>query len=230
MIPKFSQITDLFFDLDHTLYDFDKNAALTFANVFADLQLEKTERFMTHFRPINEKYWSLYAKGEITQDALRYGRLKDTFQVMDFLVTDEQIHHIADYFIQNLTQHHHVFEGAHETLDILQKKYRLHIITNGPEVVQQKKMKNSGLDKYFTTITNSEMAGVKKPDIRIFEYALNQAQVKADQSLMIGDSLEADVQGAIGAGLQVIWYNEFDSENLMQVPQVNTLPELLDLL
>lgn len=227
---KNNTLTDIFFDLDHTLYDFDKNAALTFEAVFQEIQLTETADFMKYFKPINERYWSAYAQAKITQEALRYGRLKDTFTAMQLQISDKQIDYIASYFIAHLSNYNHVFDGAHDTLEELQKKYRLHIITNGPDLVQEKKMKNAQLTSYFDTVTNSEMAGVKKPHKDIFTFALRQANVKAKNALMIGDSLEADVQGGLDVGMQVIWYNAHHEENKLNVQQVQHLKELLDLL
>lgn len=229
MIQK-EHITDLFFDLDHTIYDFDKNSALTFHAVFSDLKLEGTQDFMTHFKPINDLYWEKYAREEITHDFLRYGRLKDTFDAIELTVSDEHIYYIADYFIENLTNYNHVFQDAYETLDQLKSKYRLHIITNGPEKVQDKKLKNSKLDHYFETVTNSEKAGVKKPDPAIFQYALSQANVRPQNSLMIGDNIKADIHGALNVGMNVIWFNEFRLENTDNITEIHQLNQLLDLL
>lgn len=223
-------LTDLFFDLDHTIYDFDKNSALTFDAIFNEMQLKGVNDFMTHFKPINDYYWDKFAKEEISHDTLRYGRLKDTFDAIDVAVNDDQIYYIADAFIGNLTNYNHVFDGAHETLNALKKNYRLHIITNGPSLVQEKKLKNSKLEQYFETVTNSEKAGVKKPNPIIFQHALQLANVKAEQSLMIGDNIQADVQGALNVGMQVIWFNEFQLQSDVQVAEVQQLKQLLDIL
>lgn len=229
MIVK-EHITDLFFDLDHTIYDFDKNSALTFQAIFTEMNLSGINEFMTHFKPINNAYWERFANEEISRDFLRYGRLKDTFTAINLNVSDAHIYHIADYFIENLSNYNHVFNGAHETLDHLKTKYRLHIITNGPEKVQDKKLKNAQLDHYFKTITNSEKAGVKKPHPGIFNYALKLANVKPQNGLMIGDNINADVHGALNVGMQAVWFNEFKLENTTGVAEVQQLKQLLDIL
>jgi len=225
-----SKITDVFFDLDHTLYDFDKNSAHTFNDVFKELGLKGTENFMIQFKPINDYYWSRFAKEEITQDFLRYGRLKDTFDAINVKITDDHIYHIADYFINNLADYNHVFEGTYEALDYLKDKYRLHIITNGPEKVQELKLTNSKLDHYFETVTNSEKAGVKKPNPKIFEYALNAANTNPMKSLMIGDNIEADIIGAQQVGMNVIHFNEYQIKNDYNFTEINKLTELKNLL
>lgn len=229
MIQK-EHITDLFFDLDHTIYDFDKNSALTFQAIFTEMNLSGIDDFMTHFKPINDAYWERFAKEEISRDFLRYGRLKDTFTAIKVNVSDEHIYHIADSFIENLSNYNHVFNDAHETLDYLKTKYTLHIITNGPEVVQEKKMINAQLDHYFKTVTNSEKAGVKKPHPGIFNFALKEANVKPQNSLMIGDNINADVNGALNVGMQAVWFNEFKLQNTTGVVEVQQLKQLLDIL
>lgn len=229
MVVKDS-VTDVFFDLDHTIYDFDKNSALTFNQIFDEMNLHNVGDFMRRFKPINEFYWEQFAKNEISHDFLRYGRLKDTFKAIEVEVSDDEIYHIADAFIANLSNYNHVFEGAYDALNHLQKQYNLHIITNGPSLVQKKKLKNANLDVYFKTITNSEKAGVKKPNPKIFEFALHKANVKAVNSLMIGDNIIADVQGALNVGMQVIWFNEFGLENTLNVKEVQNLRQLITIL
>lgn len=229
MIQK-EHITDLFFDLDHTIYDFDKNSALTFQAIFTEMQLSDVDDFMMHFKPINDAYWERFSREEISRDFLRYGRLKDTFDAIDVKINDDHIYYIADEFIGKLPNYNHVFDGAYETLDVLKNNYRLHIITNGPDSVQEKKLKNANLTGYFQTITNSEIAGVKKPHPRIFQHALITANTKAENSLMIGDNINADVHGALNVGMQAVWFNEFKLENTIGVAEVQQLNQLLEIL
>ena len=225
-MQSFEQITDVFFDLDHTICDFDKNAELTFFQVFEELNLNISNDFMKYFKPINDYYWDRLAKNEITPNQLRFGRLKDTFNEMHIEIADEMILQIANMFIENLPNYNHVFDGSYEILDYLKERYRLHIITNGPDKVQELKLKNANLNQYFCTVTNSELAGVKKPDPEIFEYALKLGNVKAEHSLMIGDNLVADIQGALNVGMQVIWFDEFKSNREFNFAKVHELIQL----
>jgi len=229
-MKKFEHISDIFFDLDHTIYDFDKNAALSFNHVFKDLNLEVSSDFMQKFKPISDFYWDKLAKKEITNDFMKFNRLNDTFNAMNMKVSENLIYQIADRFLEKLTDYNYVFNGAYESLDYLKSKYRLHIITNGPDKVQELKLLNSDLKKYFYTITNSEMAGVKKPDPLIFELALKTANVNASNSLMIGDNLDADIFGALNVGMDVIWFDEFKSEHNNKFTVINELVELKNLL
>lgn len=225
-MKNFENITDIFFDLDHTIYDFELNSSLTFKKIFQDLNLEVSNDFDFHFKIINDSYWEKFAKDEITKEELRYGRLKDTFNKINLNVSDDLILQIADLFIVFLPSFNNVFVGAHETLDYLQTKYRLHIITNGPDEVQVLKLKNSNLEKYFLTITNSEKAGVKKPNPIIFNHALALASTSADKSVMIGDNLEADVHGALNVGIKAIWFSEEEDIKQHSFTTINKLIEL----
>jgi putative hydrolase of the HAD superfamily len=125
-----------------------------------------------------------------------------------------------------LPENNHLFDGTIELLDYLKPKYNLHIITNGFADVQFKKLNNSKIGSYFQTITNSEMAGVKKPNPIIFDYALDLAKAQKENSIMIGDSLDADVQGALDAGLDAIYFNEGKMIVEDYIKQINHLLEL----
>lgn len=221
----------VFFDLDHTLWDFEKNSALAFQVIFKELDIKVShQEFNKHYSPINAKYWKLYRDGEITQQELRYGRLKDTFLLIDFTADDILLERISQRYIRLLPENNNLFEGAVEVLDYLKGKYSLHIITNGPDEVQERKLKNANIDHYFDTITNSELAGCKKPHAGIFEYALKAANVDRKESIMIGDCIEADVQGAIDCGMEAIFFNEHNLEAPASIMQINHLLEIKKIL
>ena len=222
-----SNIKDVFFDLDHTLWDFDKNSELTFENIFnKNHPTVETKIFIEKYVPINQACWKLYQYDKITHAELRYNRLKHSFDAINYSISDEQIESIAQEYIDLLPENNHLFDGTFEVLDYLQEKYKLHIITNGFAEVQFKKISKSNIGSYFKTITNSEMAGVKKPNPIIFEYALDLAKAKKENSIMIGDCLEADVQGALDAGIDAIFFNESRVEVSHSIKQVNHLLEL----
>lgn len=219
-----TKISDIFFDLDHTLWDFEKNSALAFETVLTKHKIGvDVQDFVTLYVPINNKYWKLYQNDEVTQEQLRYGRLKDAFNGLKFEIEDEMIHMLADEYIHYLPQYNHLYDGTIELLDYLKPKYRLHIITNGFHQIQNNKLVNSKIVHYFETITNSENAGVKKPHPEIFNYALDLAKCAKETSIMIGDNLEADIEGALNAGLDVIFFNEHNLEIQQNIKQVNHL-------
>lgn len=220
-------ITDVFFDLDHTLWDFEKNSALAFENVFKKQNIPiNIPDFLLFYVPINLKYWEMYRKDEINQMELRFGRLKETFDLLGYTIDDNTIVFLSEQYIHCLPKYNHLFDGAILILDYLKPKYNLHIITNGFAEIQENKLNNSYITSYFKTITNSEMAGVKKPNRIIFEYALDLAKAKKESSIMIGDCLEVDVQGALDAGLDAIFFNESNIEVTKNIKQINHLIEL----
>jgi putative hydrolase of the HAD superfamily len=220
-------ITDIFFDLDHTLWDFDKNSELAFDNIFKEKLPEiNGQEFTKVYVPINQACWKLYQNDEITSEELRYQRLKQSFDALNFQISDEKINKIAHQYIELLPQNNHLFDGAIATLEYLKPNYKLHIITNGFEKVQYLKIENSGIASYFSTITNSEMAGVKKPNPKIYEFALSLSQAKKETSVMIGDSIEADVIGALDFGIEAIFFNPNQEEVTADFLQINHLSEL----
>jgi YjjG family noncanonical pyrimidine nucleotidase len=220
-------IKDVFFDLDHTLWDFDKNSELAFETIFNRNHPNVTiAAFIEVYIPINQACWKLYQHDKISHTELRYNRLKHSFDALDYAISDAEIERIAQEYIALLPDNNHLFDGALEVLDYLSQKYKLHIITNGFADVQARKIKNSNIGDYFQTITNSEMAGVKKPNPIIFEYALDLAKAKKESSIMIGDCLEADVQGALNAGLDAIFFNEKKIEVGENIKQIDHLLKL----
>jgi len=223
----FQHKTDIFFDLDHTLWDFEKNSALAFQTIFKEFQLPyNLSNFLEIYVPTNFKYWKLYRDEKISQTELRYHRLKEVFDGMNHEVSEHLIYQISEAYIEYLPTFNHLYDGAKELLDYLSPQYRLHIITNGFQSVQKGKLQNSGIEKYFQTVTNSEMAGVKKPNRLIFDFALQYALTKAEDSLMIGDSWEADIEGALNMGMDAIFFNEFKIQVDDKVPQVHHLSEI----
>jgi YjjG family noncanonical pyrimidine nucleotidase len=222
-------IKDVFFDLDHTLWDFEKNSALAFEMVFDEHGISvNLSEFLSHYIPLNLKYWKKYRKEQVTQAELRYFRLKDTFDLMGYRIDDKMIDILSDSYIRHLPKNNHLFEGTVEILDYLSEKYRLHIITNGFHEVQHHKINNAKIDHYFVTITNSETAGVKKPNPLIFAHALKVANAKKETSIMIGDCIEADVRGALDFGIDAILFSEnADDESIKCIRRLKDLKKYL---
>lgn len=224
---KFSNIKHIFFDLDHTLWDFDKNSGLAFNSIFEKNKIGvRLEEFLEVYTPINTNYWKLYRDEKVTKEDLRYGRLKETFDALNMTVSDEQIDTLSIDYIDHLPLHNHLLDGSLEILEYLQQNYKMHIITNGFKEVQHKKLESSGILQFFTTITTSEDVGVKKPHKAIFETALKQANAKKEESIMIGDNLEADFMGAIDFGMRAILYNYYKKEYSPDYHQVSAMAEL----
>lgn len=220
-------IKHIFFDLDHTLWDFDKNSEKAFEIVLQNyLSKFDISAFMNVYNPINQACWALYQKDLITHQELRYKRLKDTFDRLTISVNDDEIDRISEEYIEHLPNSNHLFDGCVETLEYLHQKYKLHIITNGFAEVQFKKISNSGINHFFDTITNSEMAGAKKPNPIIFEHALKVANAQKNESIMIGDDLEADVDGALNFGIEAVFFNSNRQKLGDSIKQISNLVEL----
>ncbi len=220
-------VTDVFFDLDHTLWDFERNSALTFKKILMenDVRVDVTD-FLKVYVPSNLTFWKLYRENKITKDELRYQRLKSVFDRLGHTISDEKIYRLADEYILHLASHNHLFPNTIEILDYLKPKYKLHIITNGFNEIQTKKLMNSGIHAYFEHIVDSEMAGVKKPDAIIFQLALNKAKVTPDNALMIGDNLEADILGAQAIGYHTLHFNTHNEEKHNFCPMIQDLGEI----
>lgn len=201
-------VSDVFFDLDHTLWDFDRNSALTFRKILTDNSVDiALDDFLMAYVPINLEFWKHYRENRISKEELRFLRLKKTFDSLRFPVSSDMITLLAVQYIEQLTSFNHLLPYAREILEYLKPSYRLHIITNGFHEVQERKLRNAGIHGYFIHVINSEMAGVKKPDPYIFQLALERAAVVPEKALMIGDSMEADILGARAVGLHTLHFN-----------------------
>ncbi|PCI07113.1 MAG: noncanonical pyrimidine nucleotidase, YjjG family [Flavobacteriaceae bacterium] len=222
-----NQTNHIFFDLDHTLWDFEKNSTKTFEHIFKLNKMSiDIQKFLNYYVSINNAYWRLFRNDKVSKEALRYGRLKDTFDKIKFPISDDLINKLSEDYITHLSSFNYLFDGAIEILDYLKPKYTLHIITNGFSEVQYKKLSNSKIDIYFDTVITSEAVGVKKPNPKIFKYALQQAGAKIKESVMIGDNWEADIMGAKNYGMNVIFCN-FENESVDE--SIQSIQHLLEL-
>lgn len=220
-------IKHVFFDLDHTLWDFDKNSRLTFEKIFKLHNIQANlDDFLKVYEPINFQYWKLYREEKVSKANLRYGRLKDAFNEIKVEVSDVVINTLSEDYITYLTTFNHVFEGTGEILKYLGNRYKLHIITNGFEEAQEKKMIASNMRHHFETVTNSEMVGVKKPNPIIFNYALKVAGADPKESIMIGDNLEADIEGALNVGMDAILFDYAEVHQYVDLKCVTHLKNL----
>ena len=222
-----NRIKHIFFDLDHTLWDFDKNSEMAFETIFNKYFPEiNIQDFMEVYVPINQAVWKLYQKDEITSEQLRYMRLKQSFDSINIKISDPEIDTIANEYITLLPENNHLFEDAILVLDYLKSKYTLHIITNGFADVQEKKLQNANIKQFFKTVTNSENAGAKKPNPIIYKHALNAANAAKTESVMIGDCIDADVNGAIDFGIEAVFFNSNNTEVDKTINQITNLAEL----
>lgn len=234
MIQKGKTYKHIYFDLDRTIWDFDENAMDTFHDIYAKYKLERIfqnfDNFYNTYVKHNDELWKLYREGKIAKALLSYKRFADTLK--EFGVDDEALaKQIAQDYITISPTKKRLFPYAHETLEYLHKKYKLYVITNGFNEVQFTKLKNSNLDKYFSKVFTSEDAGAQKPNPIIFENALQNAHANREESLMIGDDLEADILGAKNVGLDQIFFNPTERNHNEDIThEISNLKELQEIL
>ena len=221
----------IFFDLDHTIWDFDKNAEETLYELYGihnlkDIGLPSAALFIETYTRNNHQLWADYHTGKITKDELRDARFKKTFIELG-VHPDAMPTGFENDYVQLCPTKTNLFPYAHETLKYLSSKYTLHLISNGFKESTQIKIDNTNISIYFQQIIISEVVGVNKPDKAIFEHALNVAGAKKEESLMVGDSLEADIYGALNFGINAIYFNPFNLPKPGNVPmQITHLKEL----
>ncbi|MBK7433334.1 MAG: noncanonical pyrimidine nucleotidase, YjjG family [Chitinophagaceae bacterium] len=222
----------LFFDLDHTLWDFDANARETLEDLFEGFQLAGLvnapfEDFYRKYLFHNEVLWDRYHHGLITADELKWKRMWRT--LLDFKIGNETLsREMSAKFLDLLPTKKNLFPHTREILDYLAgKQYTLHLITNGFEKTQWSKLNNSGLRHYFTHVITSETSNSLKPKKEIFDYAMDKAGATLPESIMIGDNPEVDIQGAINAGMDSIFVNHIQASAL--VPSTYTITHLREL-
>ena len=222
----------LFFDLDHTLWDFDANTKATLLQLHLDLRLvdkgiHDFELFHKNYLQHNEKLWARYRNGQIKQDELRIKRMWLT--LLDFQIADEDLtRQLSELFLQLLPTRTILFPDTKEVLQYLtEKRYQLHLITNGFEKTQHAKLKHSGLAGFFKEVITSEGSNSLKPQKEIFEFALNKTGATVKESIMIGDTLDVDILGAMNAGMDQVHVNYNNAEqDIKPTYTVKTLEEL----
>lgn len=215
MKPASTKYKHLFFDLDHTLWDFDANAKESLAELYIFFELESKfispfEYFYTTYLKHNAILWDRFEKGYITSDELKWKRMWRT--LIDFRIGDEKLaKEMSAKFLEILPTKKKVFDYAFEILDYLtEKNYSIHLITNGFEKTQWSKLNSSDLARYFTHVITSETSNSMKPQKEIFDYALKKINGSVEECIMIGDNLNADIQGALNAGMDAIFVNHIN--------------------
>lgn len=225
----------IFFDLDRTLWDFDAAAEVAFERIYdkydlKSLGIPSAHEFHEVYHPLNERLWELYREDKITKADLnrtRFLKPLEHYGIHDIELAD----HLSEDYVYWSPRIVRLVPGTMELLDYLKPKYHLHLITNGFQEVQHTKLSGSGLEPYFETLTVSEEVGVKKPNPEIFFYALRKAQATAEESLVIGDEMAVDIDGARAAGIDQVFFNpsgiEVEGERTFEVKR---LVELIGIL
>lgn len=202
----------LFFDLDHTLWDFEKNSVATLFDLYHEMKLlergiHSFDDFNEVYHEINNKFWDRFRKGFISRQDLRWKRMFQT--LVHYRISNEKLAlEMSERYLEILPTKTHVFPYAIELLEFCRdKNFSLHLITNGFEETQKMKLKNSGMIEFFDKMITSEQAMTMKPNKEIFEYAFQQTGATAANSLMIGDALDVDILGAQNVGMHSVYFN-----------------------
>ena len=224
----------LFFDLDRTLWDFDAAAEVAFERIYEKYDLKSlgipsAQEFHEVYHPLNEQLWKLYREEKISKDELnrtRFMKPLEHYGIHDVALAD----HLSEDYVYWSPRIVRLIPGTMELLEYLKPKYHLHLITNGFQEVQDTKLSLSGMKPFFETLTVSEEVGVKKPNPEIFQYALRKANAATEESLMIGDEMAVDIDGARSAGIDTIFFNPkrekvegertFEVYNLMEIKSI----------
>lgn len=226
----------IFFDLDHTLWDFEMNAKESLQDVYTlnDLQskgIDDFDKFFNWYSYHNERLWGKYTKGLIKQDELRWKRM--WLALLDFKIADEALSKkMSVEFLEILPTKKNLFPYTMEILEYLKVKgYKMHLVTNGFEAVQYNKIRNSNMQDYFIEVITSEASMALKPNKEIFDFALMKANATIEESIMIGDNLDADIQGGMNAGLDTVFVNHLKIKPHIQATyEVHHLKELENIL
>lgn len=226
---------DLFIDLDGTLWDFSNNAKTTLYEIFQLHNLKKSgvesfQIFLSTYQEINTELWDLFREGQINKDFLSIERFRKTLAKLS---QDEQkASEMAQQYLSWSSEKTRLYPGVIETLEYLKPKYSMHILTNGFNEVQYKKIDNSGLSPYFRTIITSDNAGAKKPEKAFFDYAFLHTQANPEKTLMIGDNEEVDIAGAVNVNMDQVFVNQDERKALGLKPtfEVKQFYELKNIL
>ncbi len=228
-------INHIFFDLDRTLWDFEKSAEQAFEEIFithalSEKGIPSAKQFHNAYSIHNNKLWDQYRKGEITKEILRGLRFKLTLK--DFGIENAKLgEEIGTDYVRLSPLKVNLFPNAMEVLEYLSGNYKMHIITNGFAEVQAIKLRESGMIRYFDEVITSEEAGVKKPHPGIFEFAFKQSGAVAENSIMIGDDYEVDIIGARDMGMKQIFVDHKDNGNVNGCTfRITNLKEIMNIL
>jgi putative hydrolase of the HAD superfamily len=225
----------ILFDLDHTLWDFDKNCAETLNELYVLHNLGRfgfdAHQFFIEYKTLNTRMWREYNAGRITKKEIRNSRFELTFNALG-LPEDLVPPELSEQFMNICPTKSNVFPHTHKVLEYLcDKKYLLHILTNGFSDIQQLKINSSSLSHYFCEVINSESCGYLKPDKKIFDYTLNKINASNKECIMVGDDLEADIIGAKNAGIDHIFFNPNKNLHDEEVThEITCLSDLLNIL
>ena len=223
-------VKHIFFDLDNTLWDFDKNSECAIKSMFVEHRIKEDfgvefELFHKNYYQINEALWLQFRDEKISKAELRERRFKQAFLSVHITKLELAEKFEAIYF-QEIVKFNYLMAGSEELLDYLKNKYQIHVLSNGFFEVTKRKIETSALINYINTWTSAEEINIRKPRPEIFDHALKKAGAKKDESIYIGDDLIADIKGAQDFGVKSIFYNPSNKAVDNGISSINHLLEL----
>jgi putative hydrolase of the HAD superfamily len=225
----------ILFDLDHTLWDYETNSREALSELYLEFGLkekgiESEPDFLQTFYVVNNELWDLYDRGQLHRDVIRLERFHKIFLSLGLDDYDLSLRLSAEYLIHS-PKKKNLIEGCKETLDYLQAKYPMVIVTNGFDEIQSTKLSSSGIDHYFKDVVTSARAGHKKPAREIFDFALSENKVAHHEAIMIGDNLLTDIAGARNASVDTVFFNPAKVKHEAEVNyEIQSLTELMNFL
>lgn len=225
----------IFFDLDHTLWDYDKNSHETLNDLYHSYQLKALcgfsfNQFYDHFGKVNTGLWNQFNLGIVDRSAIREERFRRIFN--HFRIEDNELAlRISDDYLKQCSAKTNLFPYAHDVLQYLQQKYKLYILTNGFDDIQKLKISGSNLANYFEGMITSETIGHRKPSREIFDHAREVASVASEETMMVGDNLNADILGAKNAAIDSVYFNPLKKKHKEDVNlEIHCLSQLMNIL
>ena len=226
----------IFFDLDHTLWDFERNSSESLDEIFRNWSLQEqgitsAEHFIHCFLKINTSLWDAFDQGNLHHSYIRENRFRLVFEELGVACPDDHLA-IGEFYLESLPTKKYLLDGALELLEYVKSLgYELHIITNGFDEIQARKIASSGISHFFRNVITFETANAKKPDSRIFQYALDITQASVTECIMVGDNWVADIMGAKKVGMDTVYYNpaglKFDDIPTFDIRHLDELREIL---
>lgn len=225
----------VFFDLDHTLWDYEMNSEEALKELYDLFELERMgarpfDHFFKGFVAINTEIWDAYDRGLCGKEVIRTERFDRVFKNAGINNYELSLRFSEEY-IKESPKKPNLVAHAKDVLDYLHPRYPMYIITNGFDEIQSVKMKSSGITDYFKGVITSSRAGCKKPEKEIFEYALRENGFGCSDTIMIGDNLLTDIAGARNASVDTVYFNPYKLPHKEDVTyEISSLKELTTIL
>ena len=223
-------IRNVLFDLDDTLLDFRQAERIALTKTLKFLKVPPTEKILKRYSEINAAQWKRLERGEISREEVNVGRYRLLFQEFEIAASPEET---TAYYDRQLSIGHYFIAGAEELLLTISPIYRIYLVTNGTEAVQRKRIQSAGLERYVDEVFISEIIGVDKPDVEFFRQCFSHIpDFSANETVIVGDSLTSDIQGACNVGIQSVWFNphnllndtpirpDFEIQTLQELPKI----------